>query len=145
MTSAALERLIGAMGIKKGSRTVRKRIALPERVREIHAQGYLDPLDRIEEKETELLVEQVEIDGVAKLGGRLELLATDTQRRIVRIRNELLERLPVGGEAPVADPLKMENRLCLIGHDHATLHQKGKLVGKTEMGLCVGRKHPAQI
>lgn len=60
MTSAALEWLIGAMGIKKGSRTVRKRIALPERVREIHAQGYLNPLNRVEEKKAELLVEQVE-------------------------------------------------------------------------------------
>lgn len=139
MASTALERLIGAMGIKKGSRTVRKRIALTERVREIHAQCYLNPLDRVEEKEAELLVEQVEIDGVAKLGGRLELLAADAQRRIVRIRNKLLERLPVGGEAPVADTLKMENRPRLIGHDHATLHQKGQLVSKTEMGLCVGR------
>ena len=82
---------------------------------------------------------------MAELGGRFELLAADAQRHIVRIRNELLERLPVGGEASVADPLKMENGLRLIGHDHATPHQKGELVSKTEMGLCVGRKHPAQI
>ena len=123
MTSAALEWLIGAMGIKKGSRTVRKRIALTERVREIHAQCYLNPLDRVEEKEAELLVEQVEIDGVAELGAPLELLAADGLGGIIRVRNELLKRLPIRSEAPITDALEMEDRLGLICYHQTTIHK----------------------
>jgi hypothetical protein len=59
------------------------RRALAHGVREIHAQRDLDPLDRVEEEEAELLVEQVEIDGVAELGTCPELLGADDPRRVV--------------------------------------------------------------
>jgi hypothetical protein len=61
------------------------------------------------------------------------------------IGDELLERLPIGGEAPVADPLEMKHRLDLVGHAQAARHKKGELVGETQMRFGIGRKHPAQI
>ena len=124
---------------------MRERVTLAERMREIHAKRDFDPLDRIEEEKAELLVEEVEIDGVAELGTGLELLGADGARRVGGIGDELLERLPIGGQAPVADPLEMEDRLGLIRHHQPARHQKGELVGKTEMGFGIGRKHPAQI
>ncbi|MBB3588407.1 hypothetical protein [Sphingomonas sp. BK481] len=114
-------------------------------MREIHAQRDLDPFDRVEEEEAKLLVEQVEINGVAKLGARLELLGADGQRRIIGIGNNLLEGLPIERETPVTNALKVENRLRLIGHNQAALHEDRQLIGETEMGFGVGRKHPAQI
>jgi hypothetical protein len=58
----------------------------------------LDALDRGQEQEAELLVEQVEVDGAAELGTWPELLAADGTRSIIRIEDDLLERLPIGGE-----------------------------------------------
>ena len=133
------------MGVEKGGRTVRARITLAHGVREIHAQRDLDPFDRVEEEEAKLLVEQVEVDGVAELGACLELLGADGPRCVARIGNELLERLPIGRETPVTDPLKVENRLSLIGHDQATLYEQRELIGETEVRFGIGRKHPAQI
>ena len=124
---------------------MRARITLAHGVREIHAQRDLDPFDRVEKEEAKLLVEQVEIDGVAELGARLELLGADGPRCVARIGNELLEGLPIGRETPVADPLKVEDRLGLVGHHQAALHKERELICETEMGFGVGRKHPAQI
>ncbi len=124
---------------------MRARITLAHGMREIHAQRDLDPFDCVEEEEAKLLVEEVEIDSVAELGPRLELLGADGQRRIIGIGNELLEGLPIGRETSVADPLKVENRLGLVGHNQAALHEKRELVCETEMRFGVGRKHTAQI
>jgi hypothetical protein len=94
----SLKGLVGPVCVKKGRRAVREGIALPQRVGEIHAQRDLDALDRGQEQEAELLVEQVEVDGAAELGTWPELLAADGTRSIIRIEDDLLERLPIGGE-----------------------------------------------
>lgn len=78
-----------------------------------------------------------------KLGTCLELLNADGPRRVVWIGNELLERLPLGRKASIADPLQVEDGLGPIGHNQAALHEKSELVGETEMGFGVGRKHLA--
>lgn len=103
--------------------------------REIHAQRGLDPFYCVEEEKAKLLVEEVEIDGMAKLGTRLELLGANGQCRIMRIENELLERLPIGRETPIADPLKVEDGLGLISHHQAALHEEHELIGETEVRL----------
>ena len=85
---------------------------------------------------------QIEIDGMAKLRTCLELLGADIAGRVRRIRGELLERLPIGCQATIANTLKVMDRLGLIGNVQSALHEECKLVGKAEMGLGVGRKHP---
>jgi hypothetical protein len=88
-----------------------------------------------------LLVEQIEVDGVAKLRTGCKLLDADGLVRIVRIGDALLERLPVQGQAAITDTLEMLDGLGRIGDGQATLHEKRELVGETKVRLGVGRQH----
>lgn len=118
-----------------------EQVTIPERMGEIDAQRDFDPFDGIEEEQAELLVEEIEIDGMAKLGTGLKLVGANGARGIVGIGDALLQRLPIGRQATVADSLKMADGFGLVGDAQTAAFKEGELVGEAEMGFGVGRKH----
>ncbi|GGD34572.1 hypothetical protein GCM10010989_05870 [Croceicoccus pelagius] len=118
-----------------------KEVALSQSMGKIHAQRDFDPFDGIEEKQAKLLVKEIEIDGVAKLGTGLKLIGANGARGIVGIRDALLQRLPIGRQATVADALKMADGFGLVGDAQTAALEKGELVGEAEMGFGIRRKH----
>lgn len=116
-------------------------IALSQGVRQINAKRDLYPFNRIEEEQAQLLVEQVKINSMPKLGSRSKLFAADHPARIGRIRYNFLKWLPVECQPTVTNALQMMNCPGLIGDSQSALHEKRELVSETEMGFGIGRKH----
>lgn len=113
-----------------------EQVTIPERMGEIDAQRDFDPFDGIEEEQAELLVEEIEIDGMAKLGTGLKLVGANGARGIVGIGDALLQRLPIGRQATVADSLKMADGFGLVGDAQTAPSRRASWSAKLRWGLA---------
>lgn len=129
------------MGVQMGGGAMRPWVAPSQGMGKVDAQGDFDPLDDVEKEQAEPLVEQVQVDGVAKLGTSLERIKPYRSRSVGWVGNALLERLPIGGKTPIAYTLKVMFCLGSIGNIQTSLAQKRKLIAKAEMGFGIGGKH----
>jgi hypothetical protein len=115
---------------------------LSQQQRDIRPQRHFDALDRIEGQQAKLLVKHIEIDDLAKLGARPEIIKDGADT--TRIGDGRCPQwIPITAQTIVPDPLERGGRTAIIGDCQPACLEQGQLGGNPKVGFGERLHQPA--